>query len=71
MYPKKQKATLMSGFIVVRIALVIPAEGVRSAKLCKHSKLCGGFATMHSHDTHSTHLLHTIAVVAQQLTQNL
>ena len=31
---------------------VIPAEGARFAVLLKHSKCGGGFATMHSHDTH-------------------
>ena len=36
-------------------SFVIPAEGARFAVLLKHSKRCGGFATMHSHDTHRSY----------------
>ena len=45
--------------------VLLPQAANGNEELLKHSKRCGGFATMHSHDTHSTHLLHTIAVVAQ------
>ena len=47
-----QQKPLFRVAFLLRSALVIPAEGVRSAVLLKHSKRCACFANMHSHDTH-------------------
>ena len=43
---KKEQKSLLLEF-------VIPAEGAGFGVLLKLSKRCGGFATIHSHDTHN------------------